>query len=451
MIRVINDNFVVITNAPILYTIMNIVKNRLQNIEHILSKLVILPRSVNSIIPESLINTCENSHYNSPYNSSYNPSLNEIENKQPIMKLTMKTASQRLALIHDDEIHKDLSEYKMLTKQQTIDTNIYLKMFIHELRTPLSTISMGLDLLENNDLNDENQHMIRDLKQSIVFMEDIFLKFVKIQEGNIELNNFEAFSLNDMFEHVKLLLQYHIKEAGVTFSCHIQPEIYDWNFGDKYNINHCIINLLKNSIKYRDTANPSIIMIQSTIATNDTQLMIPQRPTTPLPSNKKKRSTHFSKKQTIIIKVIDNNKHILPHIKTHLFESFNSTSGSGLGLYICKNIIELHGGTIKHEFIQPIGNMFTIKLTLELCLDPLLQIHSSCDNINQIEDNNINITDKKKPIMLLVDDSILNRKMVYKIFKKTNVFNLIYTASDGTDVIDIIKNEQKNINIILSR
>jgi signal transduction histidine kinase/CheY-like chemotaxis protein len=428
--------------------VMKLVNEKLHKIEHLLSKLVNLPKSTNSVIPESL----PNSNSCSPTNSKSN--LNEINNIPPFLKSIQSSTriSQRAVLIQEDEVLQDLNESKKITNIPTIDFNIYLKMFIHELRTPISTISMGLDLLENCDLNDENQDMIKDLKQSVVFIEDIFLKFVTVQEGNIELNNYEAFSLKNTFDHVVFLLQYHIKEAGVAFSCHIHPEIYDWNFGDKYNINHCIINLLKNSIKYRDTTRPTMILVQVSVMTKDNEHMIPHRPSLPLPSdtNKTKRAIHFSNKQTIIIKISDNNNHILPHIKTNLFESFNSTSGSGLGLYICKNIIELHGGTIHHEFIQPIGNMFIIKLTLELCIDPSLQIHSSCNNMNHIDDNNIiAITDNKKPIMLLADDSILNRKMAYKIFKKTNVFNLIYTASDGIDVIDIIKNDQKNVNIIL--
>ena len=73
--------------------------------------------------------------------------------------------------------------------------------------------------------------------------------------------------------------------------------------------------------------------------------------------------------QTVCILVRDNNDPILPHIKDRLFESFNSTSGSGLGLYICKNIVTLHGGTIAHEF-TPTGNQFTIVLPLTMCQDP---------------------------------------------------------------------------------
>ena len=70
------------------------------------------------------------------------------------------------------------------------------------------------------------------------------------------------------------------------------------------------------------------------------------------------------------IVICDNNPAILPHIKERLFQTFNSTSGSGLGLYICKTIVELHGGTISHEYIQPIGNKFIITLALEACSPP---------------------------------------------------------------------------------
>jgi hypothetical protein len=73
--------------------------------------------------------------------------------------------------------------------------------------------------------------------------------------------------------------------------------------------------------------------------------------------------------QTVSITVNDNNPPILPHIKERLFESFNSTSGSGMGLYICKNIITLHGGTIAHDFTSE-GNQFTIVLPLTMCTDP---------------------------------------------------------------------------------
>lgn len=329
--------------------------------------------------------------------------------------------------------------------------NVYLKMFIHELRTPISTISMGLSLLENDDNSNENKHIIKDMNESVVFIENIFSKFIVIQDGNIKLNSFDPFSLDDLLQNVISLLHFHIQTEDVWLEYKIHSDVADVNYGDKYNIKHCIINIVKNAIKYRMNSCKSFITIdvkyvndpklklhvimptinvpplntgisnissdslasqnktnnfcKSSISfenpgdTHDLHCMKSTKPTIPFPFSSCKKPTHSGrnivsnvkhdtdrdwlpkydtipedikrKKQTIQIIICDNNEHILPHIKTHLFESFNSTSGSGLGLYICKNIIELHGGTIIHEFIVPIGNQFTITLPLTIYHDNL--------------------------------------------------------------------------------
>lgn len=172
-------------------------------------------------------------------------------------------------------------------------------------------------------------------------------------------------------------------------------------------------------------------------------------------------------KQILFIYIRDNNDHILPHIKEHLFETFISTSGSGLGLFICKSIIELHGGNIDHNFIEPIGNEFIIKLTFDLCEDTslinkmLIIDNNEIQNIkilsknisekiisNLSEKQNININENNKYNVLIVDDSILNRKILYKLLKQFDTFNYVYTAMDGNDAILKILKNQNIINIV---
>jgi CheY-like chemotaxis protein len=281
----------------------------------------------------------------------------------------------------------------------------------------------------------------KDLKQNIDFMEEIFTKFAVIQDGNIELNTFEPFSLKILLGKVENLLQYNILEGKINFNYYINKNVYDWNYGDKYNINHCIINLLKNAIKYRNLSRESLItiVIEKEIIHN------------PKPPNRIKSSVNTilqkfnrlikeKKNQTLFIYIRDNNDHIIPRIKEHLFETFNSTSGSGLGLYICKNIIELHGGNIDHSFIEPIGNEFVIKLSLELCQDSsLYNINTESESQEQSNKYNFNI--------LIVDDSILNQKIMYKLLSQLNIFKNIYTAIDSNDAIKIII-DNVNINIV---
>jgi signal transduction histidine kinase len=90
-----------------------------------------------------------------------------------------------------------------------------------------------------------------------------------------------------------------------------------------------------------------------------------------------------------VISIEDNNDNIPPHIKSKLFEKYNfsspatenwsspslkrsegeTTTNSGLGLYITKKIVLLHGGDITHENIKPTGNKFVITIPLETCVE----------------------------------------------------------------------------------
>jgi CheY-like chemotaxis protein/nitrogen-specific signal transduction histidine kinase len=351
----------------------------------------------------------------------------------------------------------------------SLDFNVYLKMFIHELRTPISTISMGLDLIKLDSSASKNNHnvqTIRTLKKSIQFIEDIFSKFSVIQEGNIELNTFIPFSLNALLLNVTHLLKYHLQESDVFFQYSIHPDVYDWIYGDIYNLKHCIINLLKNAIKYNCPHRSSVITIDiyktiqpetiiPIVVEEENQEMVPHPPTVSKRNSdsfrktslRQSRKTVIKKKQPITISIKDNNDPILPHIKERLFESFNSTSGSGLGLYICKNIIELHGGNINHTFIEPEGNEFFINLNVELCEDSGLQISNNHNNSKETSDNsketsdNSNdnsgerISEKSSISIIIIDDSLLNRKLLYKLLKNVNKKFTIYTAVNGKDTI----------------
>jgi signal transduction histidine kinase/CheY-like chemotaxis protein len=410
---------------------MNQVK---QNIENVMSKLIKIP----------IYNTNNNT-----------PSSSNKDRKY----LDENTVQLQLSSLHDNTLVK--VEDNKTKDRSTLDFNVYLKMFIHELRTPISSISMGLDLLEADKPNKKTRNMIYDLKHSIAFIESIFSNFAGIQQGNIELNSFNPFSLDELLKLVEHHLSYHIKEGNIIFEYNIQPDICDWNYGDKYNIKHCIINLLKNAIKYREPSRTSLISIDVKKKINNVTFT-PQPPSKLHSSNatlltQSSRSIRSKNKQIIIISIKDNNEHILPHIKERLFESFNSTSGSGLGLYICKQIIDLHGGDISHYFIEPVGNEFVINLQLELCENPSLQIYSQSFrmfnrptiNENENENENESESERSRINIIIADDSHINRKLMYKILKKVNYMFHIYTTIDGNDTINKIKSVTDKIDIII--
>jgi len=331
-------------------------------------------------------------------------------------------------LIKNEFIFDIQNEGLTKPKQHSFDYDVYMKCFIHELRTPITTISLGLHILKQNITDAENQQTIDDVKKSVIFIENILTKFTTIQEGNLKLNIFEPFSLSKLIVNVEILIMYNFKESGVSFVYHIDPDVKIWNYGDVHNIKHIMINLLKNAIKYRNNDRKNTITVHITASQND-------------------RQETENQTQIVHISVCDVNNHILPDIKEHIFEAFNTTSGSGMGLYICKSIVELHSGTILHNFIEPVGNEFIFSLPFTICHESTIDMKSQ--DISRLNSKKYIAENAKKYNILLVDDSLVNLQMMYKILKTVQIFTNIYTAQNGVDALKIITNKLDEISIVL--
>jgi len=372
-----------------------------------------------------------------------------------------------------------------------LDFNIYLQCFVHELRTPLATVSMGLQLLESGVTPDP--HTLLDMTKSVGFMEEVFTKFAVIQDGNIALNPFEPFSLKVLLKEVQELIGPMCEKLpDITVEYRVSPEVYGWMYGDPHNIKHVLLNLLKNAVKYRDPARATTIVVEVTpwegsddTASVDSYMIryttTPTAPSQPVPSRPSFLSrirgrfsngsgsnmdigsidrkaipeppspsppVESNRRQFFRISVSDTNHPISPPIKSRLFETFNSTSGSGLGLYICKTIVELHGGTIDHEYVEPTpGNRFTILLSLRYCFNESL--HLPRENIQepfQPERSLPPLTPSLRA--MVVDDSDLNLKMIHKILTKSQLFDQVVITTDPQWALTVFRERLHEIHVV---
>jgi CheY-like chemotaxis protein len=319
-----------------------------------------------------------------------------------------------------DRILKIIESTSSSTDSSTIkfDVNMYIRCLIHELRTPITTVSLGLNLIEQQILAvdcksecgcAEQLNIVRDLYKTVQYIDNTLTKFCVVQDGNLVLNAFEPFSLRVLMQGVEKILQYNIKEKNIVFECNIDDSIHDYVYGDGFNIKHCIINLIKNAIKYSNPtrSNKIVVNVSSNVDSYETQ------------------------EQTVVISIMDNNDHIPKHIKDKLFEPFNSSSGSGLGLYICKKILELHSGLINHGYLDNTGNQFSIVIKLTKCDYNAAIEPKSSTSILSAGPSNMSI----KYNIIIVDDSDIILKMMTRIFKNNPKINKIYTATDGFDAI----------------
>lgn len=213
----------------------------------------------------------------------------------------------------------------------------FLQNITHEIKTPITAINSAIELIESRNSIDEIDGECFDIIQFQIksidkLVNDILcLSETEVAKTNTK-NNFEIFNLNNLVERV--IDEFSYSDIRINF---IQNESIMFN-GDKNLLSTAVSNLILNAVKYSKTEKIDVIL------------------------------TNYNNKIELSIK--DYGIGIQKEHLSHLFERFyrvdktrsRKLGGSGLGLSIVKNIIELHNGTITVDSEIGKGTCFIIKL-----------------------------------------------------------------------------------------
>ena len=214
----------------------------------------------------------------------------------------------------------------------------------HELKTPLSLLSLFSEILELGRVNSEEKkteyyRIIRHESLRLNKVIDNILDFSKIEAGR-KTYNFVDGDIGDVIENVLSSYRYQILNSGFEIQTNIQPDLPRVLI-DRDAMAQAISNLLDNAIKYSREVK------QLSITTE-------------------RRGPDLS------IEIADHGIGIPPAEQAKVFEKFyrvgnglvHNVKGSGLGLSLVKHIIEAHKGTISVESDVGKGSRFTILLPL---------------------------------------------------------------------------------------
>lgn len=228
-------------------------------------------------------------------------------------------------------------------KRLTLLRNDLVSNITHELKTPISTVSVAIEALssfgglQNPELTKEYLAISKNELNRLSVLVDSVLKMAVFEQQKLELNLSEI-NLKQLVEQVlnTMRLQFEKCQADVQFETHGQNFVFK---GDEIHLTNVIYNLLDNSLKY--TANTPEILIVLT-----------------------------EKNKQFILTFTDNGIGIPKEYQHKIFEKFfrvptgntHNTKGYGLGLSYVKSIVEQHKGTISLVNKQGEGIEFEIVL-----------------------------------------------------------------------------------------
>lgn len=237
----------------------------------------------------------------------------------------------------------------------------FLRYVFHEVRVPLNSISLGVQILSSSELLDKtDMETVGMIREAVTFMGETLndvMALQKIEEGSMELI-YKAFSISDLFQNVEDSFIDISVDMGVALSTEIDPNLPPRVIGDKFRIRHVLANLVSNAIKF--SFSGGLVQLKAQLSDKPIEADIPR--------------TDTGEYCTVKFIVIDEGKGISPEDQEDdIFRPYRSLKqgelksgrGSGLGLAISREIIRMHGGTIAYTSTLGKGSSFYIHLPLE--------------------------------------------------------------------------------------
>ena len=330
----------------------------------------------------------------------------------------------------DEEKRKELNAQKLLSeayeeaKRANVAKTEFLARMSHDIRTPMNGI-MGMSKIAQKCIDDKKR--VRDAlvkidqagKQLEMLINDV-LDMSRLESGKTELT-YEKFdiknALNNNCSPIHIMaLEHQVKLLGP----HV--EIMHRNLvGSPLHVQRILLNILTNAVKYNKPGGTVEVWLN--------ELPIDQN------------HSRFA------LKIVDTGIGMSQEFLQHIFEPFSrehpdagtNYQGTGLGMAITKEIVDLMGGTIKVESEENVGSVFYVDIPFEICEEADTEFPEKLpEQPIRLEGMNI----------LLAEDNELNIEIARFILEDAGA--KVWIAHDGQEAVDLWKKmPEKNFDAIL--
>ncbi|OCQ99645.1 hybrid sensor histidine kinase/response regulator [Oscillatoriales cyanobacterium USR001] len=295
--------------------------------------------------------------------------------KLPFIPILLITAHAQASLVHgldigaDDFIRKPFEIDELLARVRSLlrlkhsvdkydlialQREDFVSRLAHDLRTPLVAADRMLSLMHQGALGEISTQMRDALgtmirsNQNLIKMVNMLLEVYRYEAGRKTLS-FTSMDLPQLISEVveELAPLAATKNLSVKLTSFVDEDKFEIHKlkGDRLELNRLFTNLIGNAIKFTDAGNIEIFLraSKSSVCTNG----------------------YYKNRSSLIVEIQDTGPGISPEQQAKLFERFgpgtHKRSGTGLGLHLCRQIVEAHHGTIEVKSELGKGCLFTVR------------------------------------------------------------------------------------------
>jgi signal transduction histidine kinase/ActR/RegA family two-component response regulator len=322
----------------------------------------------------------------------------EILRHNSIEREEIKGELEQRVLERTHSLEKEVEERKQAEQRARAadkSKSAFLANMSHEIRTPMNGVIGLSHLTLQCDLSPEVREYLNKIQlsaNSLLSIINDILDFSKIEADQLYLEKID-FELKKVLNQVSSIVMLKAKEKGLAIELDIAPEVPHYLNGDPNRLGQILINLMGNAIKFTDQGK--VI----------TQILLEQQQ---------------DKKIVLKFRVSDTGIGISEEHLGHLFKSFSQADssttrkygGTGLGLVIAKQLVEMMEGTISVESQPNVGTTFTFTVSLQKGEEP------QCSEVDKVESNALEIPQFDGLKVLLAEDDETNQMVAQYILLK---------------------------------
>ena len=341
--------------------------------------------------------------------------------------IRFESATQMKEMLEETvkERTKQLKDQVLLSEAASQAKSDFLANMSHEIRTPLNAV-LGMTAIgakAKDMLNKDSAFIkIKEASNHLLGVINDILDMSKIEAGKLELSPID-FRIRELVAHVAGIMRFKIDEKKQRFAISVADAVPDSLHGDDIRLAQVITNLIGNAIKF----TPEKGRIQLSISLED----------------------EADGLCTMRFVVEDTGIGITEEQKAKLFTPFQQAEsqttrkygGTGLGLALCKRIVELMGGDIRVDSEPGRGSAFSFTIKAPRA-EMALENATPKNTTQEMQEGEF-----ADSVILLVDDVEINRDIVLSLLEMTGA--VIDTAENGQEAAELFAQAPERYRLIL--